>query len=85
LTAAVTLSHVGPLPGNGSQAFPGISFLWILLTGVLKISPTEKGGSPMRNRLRLLVLIAVVLSVLIGASTVFAKERVVQLLLPNCE
>ncbi len=39
----------------------------------------------MRNRLRLLVLIAVVLSVLIGASTVFAKERVVQILLPNCE
>lgn len=44
-----------------------------------------KGGSPMRSRTRFLVLIAVVLAILIGASTAMAKERVVQLLLPNCE
>jgi len=46
---------------------------------------TKKGGSRMRTRMRLLVLIAVVLSLLIGASSAMAKERVVQLLLPNCE
>lgn len=39
----------------------------------------------MRSRTRFLVLIAVVLAILIGASTAMAKERVVQLLLPNCE
>jgi len=39
----------------------------------------------MRPRTRYLVLIAVVLAILIGASTAMAKERVVQLLLPNCE
>jgi hypothetical protein len=31
------------------------------------------------------VMIAVLLAILIGASTAMAKERVVQLLLPNCE
>ena len=39
----------------------------------------------MRSRSRFLVLIAVVLVILIGASPALAKERVVQLLLPNCE
>jgi hypothetical protein len=39
----------------------------------------------MSSRTRLLVLAAVVLAILIGASTAMAKERVVQLLLPNCE
>lgn len=39
----------------------------------------------MRSRSRLLVLIAVMLAMLIGASSAMAKERVVQLLLPNCE
>jgi hypothetical protein len=39
----------------------------------------------MRSRTRLLVLITVMLAILIGASTAMAKERVVQLLLPNCE
>jgi hypothetical protein len=39
----------------------------------------------MKSRSRSLVLIAVVLAILIGASTAMAKERVVQLLLPNCE
>ncbi len=39
----------------------------------------------MRSRSRLLVLITVVLAILIGASTAMAKERVVELLLPNCE
>jgi hypothetical protein len=39
----------------------------------------------MKSRSRSLVLIAVVLAILIGASPAMAKERVVQLLLPNCE
>lgn len=39
----------------------------------------------MRSRTRFLVLIAVVLAILIGASSAMAKERVVQLLLPDCE
>ena len=39
----------------------------------------------MRSRSRLLVLVMVVLAILIGASTAMAKERVVELLLPNCE
>ncbi len=39
----------------------------------------------MRPRSRILVLIAVVLALLIGASSAMAKERVVQLMLPNCE
>jgi len=39
----------------------------------------------MRSRKRLLVLFTIVLVILIGASTAMAKERVVQLLLPNCE
>jgi hypothetical protein len=39
----------------------------------------------MKSRSRFLVLIAVVLAILIGASSAMAKERVVQLLLPNCE
>jgi hypothetical protein len=39
----------------------------------------------MRSRSRLLVLMAVMLAILIGASSAMAKERVVQLLLPNCE
>jgi len=39
----------------------------------------------MRSKSRLLMLTAVVLAILIGASTAMAKERVVQLLLPNCE
>jgi hypothetical protein len=39
----------------------------------------------MRSRSLLLVLFTVVLVILIGASTAMAKERVVQLLLPNCE
>jgi hypothetical protein len=39
----------------------------------------------MRSRTRLLVLITVMLAILIGASTAMAKDRVVQLLLPNCE
>ena len=33
----------------------------------------------------LLVLLVVVLAILIGASPAVAKERVVELLLPNCE
>jgi hypothetical protein len=45
----------------------------------------QKGGSSMRSRTRLLVLITVMLAILIGASTAMAKERVVQVLLPNCE
>jgi hypothetical protein len=36
-------------------------------------------------RSRFLVLMAVVLAILIGASTAIAKERVVELRLPNCE
>ncbi len=39
----------------------------------------------MRSRSCLFVLIAVLLAILIGASSAMAKERVVQLLLPNCE
>jgi hypothetical protein len=39
----------------------------------------------MRSRSLLLVLFTVVLVILIGASTAMAKERVVQVLLPNCE
>lgn len=39
----------------------------------------------MKSRSRSLVLIAVVLAILIGASPAMAAERVVQLLLPNCE
>ncbi len=39
----------------------------------------------MRSRTRLLVLITVMLAILIGASSAMAKERVVELLLPNCE
>jgi hypothetical protein len=39
----------------------------------------------MRSRTRLLVLITVMLAILIGASSAMAAERVVQLLLPNCE
>lgn len=39
----------------------------------------------MKSRKRLLVLITVLLVILIGASSATAKERVVQLLLPNCE
>jgi hypothetical protein len=33
----------------------------------------------------LLVLVAVVLVLLVGAASAMAKERVVELLLPNCE
>ncbi len=39
----------------------------------------------MRKRMRFLVLMTVVLAILVGASSAMAKERVVQLLLPNCE
>jgi hypothetical protein len=39
----------------------------------------------MKSRSCILVLFAVVLAILIGASSAMAKERVVQLLLPNCE
>jgi copper chaperone CopZ len=39
----------------------------------------------MRSRSLLLVLFTIVLVILIGASTAMAKERVVQVLLPNCE
>lgn len=39
----------------------------------------------MKSRSRFLVLIAVVLAILIGASSAMAKERVVQVMLPNCE
>jgi hypothetical protein len=39
----------------------------------------------MRERKRLLVLITVMLAILIGASSAMAAERVVELLLPNCE
>jgi hypothetical protein len=38
----------------------------------------------MRSRSRLLVLVMVVLAILIGASSAIAKERVVQLMLPDC-
>lgn len=37
------------------------------------------------NTRGLLVLFAVVLAILIGTSSAMAKERVVELLLPNCE
>jgi hypothetical protein len=39
----------------------------------------------MKSRSRFLVLIAVMLAILIGASSAMAKERVVQVMLPNCE
>ncbi len=39
----------------------------------------------MRSRSILLVLFTIVLVILIGASTAMAKERVVQVMLPNCE
>ncbi len=39
----------------------------------------------MRSKTRLLVLITVMLAILIGASSAMAADRVVQLLLPNCE
>jgi hypothetical protein len=39
----------------------------------------------MRSRSLLLVLFTVMLVILIGASTAMAKERVVQVILPNCE
>ena len=39
----------------------------------------------MRSRSRFLVVIAVALAILIGASSAMAKERVVQVLLPDCE
>jgi len=39
----------------------------------------------MKSRLRFLVLITVLLAILIGTSSAMAKERVVQLLLPDCE
>ena len=38
----------------------------------------------MRSRSCLFVLIAVLLAILVGASSAMAKERVVQLLLPDC-
>lgn len=39
----------------------------------------------MKYRSRFLVLIAVVLAILIGASSAMAKERIIQVMLPNCE
>jgi hypothetical protein len=39
----------------------------------------------MRSRSLLLVLFTIVLVILIGASTAMAKERIIQVLLPNCE
>ncbi len=39
----------------------------------------------MRSRSLRLILALVLMAVLIGASPVLAAERVVQLLLPNCE
>ena len=39
----------------------------------------------MRSRSILLVLFTIVLVILIGASTAMAKERVGQVMLPNCE
>jgi hypothetical protein len=59
--------------------------VWILIPGVIKMSLIQKGGSPMRSRSLLLVLFTIVLVILIGASTAMAKERVVQVMLPNCE
>ncbi len=39
----------------------------------------------MRSRSLLLVLFTILLVILIGASTAMAKERIIQVLLPNCE
>ncbi len=39
----------------------------------------------MRSRSLLLVLFTVMLVILIGASTAMAKERIIQVMLPNCE
>lgn len=39
----------------------------------------------MRSRSILLVLFTVVLVILIGASTAMAKERIIEVNLPNCE
>jgi hypothetical protein len=39
----------------------------------------------MRSKSSLMVLITVMLVILISVSSAMAKERVVQLLLPNCE
>ncbi len=39
----------------------------------------------MKSRSLFLVLIAVVLAILIGASSAMAKERIIQVMLPNCE
>ena len=39
----------------------------------------------MRSRSILLVLFAVVLVILIGASAAMAKERIIEVNLPNCE
>ena len=39
----------------------------------------------MRSRSILLVLFTVLLVILIGASTAMAKERIIQVMLPNCE
>jgi hypothetical protein len=39
----------------------------------------------MRSRSILLVLFTIVLVILIGASTAMAKERIIQVMLPNCE
>lgn len=36
------------------------------------------------KRTHLIVLVSVVLAVLVGASSAMAKERVVQILLPDC-
>lgn len=38
----------------------------------------------MRKRTHLIVLVSVLLAILVGASSAMAKERVVQLLLPDC-
>ena len=59
--------------------------MWILIPGVIKMTSIQKGGSSMRSRSLLLVLFTIVLVILIGASTAMAKERVVQVMLPNCE
>ena len=39
----------------------------------------------MKSKSRFLVLVAVVLAILIGASSAMAKERIIQVMLPNCE
>jgi hypothetical protein len=39
----------------------------------------------MRSRSILLVLFTIMLVILIGASTAMAKERIIQVMLPNCE